>query len=114
MIQDPIHYPVYVVNPPRVDITYGEFKNLSYIGLAGFMATWKFAIAEEDEKIVVFMTFNFADSCMENPRFVGLEFEINETAEIMIVEIPSSHPLYKTVYRFFRNNFFLYQSLGIY
>lgn len=93
-----------LVNPPKeIFITKEQFENFSYYDLACFWCNWKLAFCFDDNGDIRVYTHSedFCDRCCRNYRFKGINWYINEMAEMFICTIPKENELCNLILKYF-------------
>jgi hypothetical protein len=98
-----INYPILLNPSKKVNITYEQFKKLSYIGLSSFFCNYKVVFGMTDEHCIMYMNDGTQHSFWGHKRFESLKdcWWENSSAELVYCKIPLEHPLVELIKRKF-------------
>ena len=75
--------------PKEINVSIGDFKNLTYYGIGAFFINWKYCIEKTDQGITVWTgDSSILDKFLKNPLFKDVGFFTNESAEVYYFVIP--------------------------
>lgn len=94
-----LHYPIYIKPPARINITSEQFHNLSYFGLGSLFLSFKAVIEKKKDMYTIYTGEALGGTLHEyrKNRFKGCNFWENQSAELVIIDVPIDHPLIKSI-----------------
>lgn len=97
-----IHYPLYIQRPAEVNITVDQFNNLSYIGIASLLISWRYVLEPLDQgDYILYTNHSNGWDMWTYPRFKDLKWYYHERAEMYMCFIPKDNPLCQTIKNYF-------------